>query len=115
MAPSGPHSMSDDKPTTQDIVDRYLPEPYAEPAKVFSLRGNPLPVPGTADPQIVEYLTDLLERAKAGEIVGFGAAHLNADRSSGLTTAGMVDEKLIGEAYMLLRHLGDSRARALAG
>lgn len=56
--------------------------------KIVSIRGGPLPEPGQPSPKLVMFLADLLERAVAGEIVGFAGATMGQNGSSTFYLAG---------------------------
>lgn len=51
-------------------------------AEVYSLFGDPIPPAGVPNPQLVMRLEQLLDRARAGEVVGIVYACLHGDRSA---------------------------------
>lgn len=57
-------------------------------ATVVSLNGTKLASPGNPNPDLVESLTDLLQRAKDGEVIAYMAAVNNADGSTGKWQSG---------------------------
>ena len=50
--------------------------------KVVSLTGSPIPRPGAPSERLIEWMEAMLERAKAGEVIGFAGAALHADKAA---------------------------------
>lgn len=74
--------------------------------KVVSLNGSPLPEPGQPSEQLVAFLEDQIERAKAGEIVGFAGAVLNKDRGATFWVVGFTGGfSMVGALECAQRHL----------
>lgn len=70
-------------------------------ALILSMSGGELPAPGIADPDVVRFLSETLEAAKSGEIVGVAMACLHADQSTSADAQGWLKLALLGSLYAL--------------
>jgi hypothetical protein len=75
--------------------------------KIVSLTGGPVPdaalEPNAGAIKALEYV---LERARAGEVIGVGVIALHADRLSSWRVGGLVgSHSMVGAATMLQAHL----------
>ena len=75
-------------------------------SKVTSIHGCSVPEAGEPQPLLVEFLEELLERARSGELQGLGTVSFWRDRTTSWTHRGLAGSfSQVGAAAMLQKHL----------
>jgi hypothetical protein len=74
-------------------------------AKVVSLRGKPVPPPGTPNPEVVDELEEWLARANAGQVQGIAIAALYCDGCTGGRWGGVLSRSMVGQLFSLMQRI----------
>jgi hypothetical protein len=84
-----------------ELETETAPEP-----KVVHIRGEyPIAHPGSPDPTVIAELEDLLEQARAGQIIGLGWAAMFLDESGQSHFCGMASYTTVGHLFAVARRM----------
>lgn len=71
-------------------------------SKVTSIRGYAIPEPGQPQPEVVQELEMLLDRAKSGEVIGILWSTSHPDGTSSNHFIGRISRSMVGSAFAVM-------------